>query len=54
LHAGDVRDIEVIEEARLVIGNAPALSVQWQGQELDLGPHTRDVVARLTVTTKER
>ena len=33
----------------VVIGNAPEVSLSFRGQAVDLGPYTRQNVARLTL-----
>ncbi len=49
LQPGDLRTLEVDPPARIVIGNASGVTLQWQGQSIDLADHQRGNVARLTL-----
>lgn len=49
LPAGETRTLEVEPPARVVIGNANGVTLQWQGEAIDLGAHQRGNVARLTL-----
>lgn len=49
LQPGAGPQIEVTPPARVVIGNTQGISLSWQGAAVDLGPHQRGNVARLTL-----
>lgn len=49
LQPGTEQQLEVSPPARVVIGNAKGVTLDWQGQTVDLGPHQRGNVARLTL-----
>jgi cytoskeleton protein RodZ len=44
---GEAVGLDGVAPLRLVIGNAPATTLSFRGRTIDLGPHTRDSVARL-------
>lgn len=46
---GTSRTIQGKPPFALVVGNAPEVSLEYQGKSLDLAPHTKVGVARLTV-----
>lgn len=46
---GTSRTVQGQPPFALVVGNAPEVSLEYQGKPLDLAPHTRVGVARLTV-----
>lgn len=47
--AGDHRDLEAHGPVRIVVGNAPATRLSWNGRPVDLAEFTRLTVARLTL-----
>jgi cytoskeleton protein RodZ len=47
--AGSTRTVQGQAPFRLVVGNARAVQLEHGGQKVDLGPHIRGTVARLTV-----
>lgn len=47
--AGDHRDLEAHGPVRIVVGNAPATRLSWNGRPVDLAEFTRVTVARLTL-----
>jgi cytoskeleton protein RodZ len=47
--AGDHRDLEAHGPLRIVVGNAPATRLSWNGRPVDLAEFTRVAVARLTL-----
>lgn len=47
--AGSLRDVEGQPPFSLVLGNATQVTVEYQGRVVDLAPHTKGEVARLTV-----
>lgn len=49
LQPGAGPQIEATPPLRLVIGNASGVSLRWQGNAVDLSPHQRGNVARLTL-----
>lgn len=49
LQPGDTRELVVTPPARVVIGNANGVGVQWQGKPFDLAAHQRGNVARFTL-----
>jgi len=49
LEPGASPRLEVNPPARVVIGNAGGVSLSWQGAAVDLAPHQRGNVARLTL-----
>lgn len=51
LHAGESRDVEPNQIARLVLGNASAVQVTLHGQPVDLTPYIRANVARFTLSS---
>ena len=51
LHAGDTRDVQPSQVARLVLGNASSVQVMLRGQPVDLTPYTRANVARFTLSS---
>lgn len=51
LPAGQTRSYAPGEVARVVLGNAPAVTVQHAGEAIDLAPFTRANVARFTVSS---
>ena len=51
LPAGETRSYTAGEVARVVLGNAPAVSVRQAGEVVDLAPFTRANVARFTVSS---
>ena len=51
LPAGQTRSYAPGEVTRVVLGNAPAVTVQHAGEAIDLAPFTRANVARFTVSS---
>ena len=51
LPAGQTRSYAPGEVARVVLGNAPAVTVRHAGEAIDLAPFTRANVARFTVSS---
>jgi len=51
LPAGQTRSYAPGEVVRVVLGNAPAVTVQHAGEAIDLAPFTRANVARFTVSS---
>lgn len=51
LHAGEQRNYDAGEVARIVLGNAAAVEVRNQGRQADLAPYLRANVARFTVSS---
>lgn len=49
IQPGANAQVEATPPARVVIGNAKGVSLNWQGSPVDLGPHQRGNVARLTL-----
>lgn len=47
--AGSSREIDARPPVTLVIGNAPGVRLTYGGRAIDLAPHTRVAVARLTL-----
>lgn len=47
VQAGETLDVEGQPPLRVRVGNAPAVSLRYGGQPIDLAPHTRNNVARL-------
>lgn len=47
--AGNTRNVQGRPPFALVIGNARSVRLEYQGREVDLAPHTKVSVARLTV-----
>ncbi|MDE3010645.1 MAG: DUF4115 domain-containing protein, partial [Pseudomonadota bacterium] len=47
--AGEHRDLEAHGPVRIVVGNAPATRLSWNGRPVDLAEFTRLTVARLTL-----
>jgi len=47
--AGSVQEVQGEPPFKLVVGNARDVSVEYKGQPVDLEPHTRVSVARLTL-----
>jgi cytoskeleton protein RodZ len=47
--AGSVRIVRGMPPLSLVVGNAPSVNLTFRGKPVDLEPHTRTGVARLTV-----
>lgn len=48
--AGSDQEIEGEAPFSLIVGNAKGVALRFRGQPIDLGPHTRDQVARLTLS----
>lgn len=51
LHAGDERNYDAGEVGRIIIGNAGAVQVRNDGQDVDLARYARSNVARFTVSS---
>lgn len=51
LPAGESRSYAAGEVARVVLGNAPSVTVRHAGKPVDLAPYTRANVARFTVSS---
>ena len=49
LQPGATPQVDATPPVRVVIGNAKGVSLNWQGEAVDLGPHQRGNVARLTL-----
>lgn len=49
LQPGATPQVDATPPVRVVIGNAKGVSLNWQGKAVDLGPHQRGNVARLTL-----
>jgi|GEM_PF-177927 len=49
LQPGVSPQVDATPPVRVVIGNAKGVSLNWQGKAVDLGPHQRGNVARLTL-----
>src|SRR5690606_35688496 len=49
LPAGAKEQLDVDAPARIVIGNAGGVTLSWRGTPVDLAPHQRGNVARLTL-----
>ena len=49
LQPGASPQVDVTPPVRVVIGNAKGVGLSWQGEAVDLGPHQRGNVARLTL-----
>lgn len=47
--AGSTRELNVRPPLTLIIGNAPGVKLSYGSREVDLAPHTRVAVARLTL-----
>lgn len=48
-HAGAGKALDGAPPLELVIGNAPAVALQYRGSAVDLAPYTRDRVAHITL-----
>jgi cytoskeleton protein RodZ len=48
--AGSDQQIDGEAPYALIVGNAKGVALRFRGQPVDLGPYTRDQVARLTLS----
>ncbi len=48
--AGSDQEIDGEAPYSLIVGNAKGVALRFHGQPVDLGPYTRDQVARLTLS----
>ena len=47
--AGEHREFQARGQVKVIIGNAPGVSLSWKGKAVDLSDSTKDSVARLTL-----
>ncbi|MEF8707781.1 MAG: DUF4115 domain-containing protein [Candidatus Accumulibacter propinquus] len=47
--AGSQREVDGQPPFSLVVGNATQVTVEYRGRAIELAPHSKDDVARLTV-----
>lgn len=47
--AGSTQEVQGAAPFAVVVGNAPKVQLSWKGQAVDLKPHTKVSIARLTV-----
>jgi cytoskeleton protein RodZ len=47
--AGEHKEFEARGKVRVIIGNAPGVSLSWKGKAMDLSDSTKDSVAKLTL-----